>query len=374
MAYEDNFDYTSNVKAAIRGDEEAFTRLYLQSYDLVYATCRSSVSDRSMTDDMVQETYIQVYHKLYQIKDPSKFNGWVCTVARNICYRENESNKTKERERRTTPIGGVHDDNMADERILYQMNRDEFNELANDDFVGQLLSDLNEEERRCILLYSEGYKEKEIAEMLEIPLGTVKSRKHYALGKMRKQAEEIEEKEGYKLHGFTAPAFFSALRILRRVQEALGFSAAAPASTFQAEQKANPADSVGKASVAAGAKASSHVMLWRILAVVLSLGVVAAAVSLAITHRTQNAGSLISSRSVVTSVSRSAAAGGGQAANRNRSQANSTTAARANRAQQAAQNRGQQNAANNNRSAPQTQAANLATTADDRVFNMDVNN
>ena len=162
--------------------------------------------------------------------------------------------------------------------------------------------------------------------------------------------------------------------ILRRVQEALGFSAAASASTFQAEQKANPADSVGKASVAAGAKASSHVMLWRILAVVLSLGVVAAAVSLAITHRTQNAGSLISSRSVVTSVSRSAAAGGGQAANRNRSQANSTTAARANRAQQAAQNRGQQNAANNNRSAPQTQAANLATTADDRVFNMDVNN
>ena len=38
MAYEDNFDYTSNVKAAIRGDEEAFNRLYWQSYDLVYAT------------------------------------------------------------------------------------------------------------------------------------------------------------------------------------------------------------------------------------------------------------------------------------------------------------------------------------------------
>lgn len=162
MAYEDNFDYTSNVKAAIRGDEEAFNRLYWQSYDLVYATCRSSVSDRSMTDDMVQETYIQVYHKLYQIKDPSKFNGWVCTVARNICYRENGSNKTKEKERRTTPIGGVHDDNMADERILYQMNRDEFNELANDDFVGQLLSDLNEEERRCILLYSEATKRKKL--------------------------------------------------------------------------------------------------------------------------------------------------------------------------------------------------------------------
>lgn len=206
MAYTKQFDYTENIQQILGGSEEAFNRLYMQSIGLVESACRKYLKDKTLTDDMVLDVYVQVRSSLSQLRDPEKFNGWVTTIARNRCFRENQLNETAERERQMTPIPDLHDDNVAEDRILYQAARDETADLENDEILRQIMADLSERERRCIYLsFMENYKDREIAKMLDIPLGTVKSSKHYAMKKMRRKADDIEDKEGIALHGFSFP-------------------------------------------------------------------------------------------------------------------------------------------------------------------------
>ena len=94
MAYSKQFDYTENIQQILGGSEEAFNRLYMQSIGLVEAACRKYLKDKTLTDDMVLDVYVQVRSSLSQLRDPEKFNGWVTTIARNRCFRENQRNET----------------------------------------------------------------------------------------------------------------------------------------------------------------------------------------------------------------------------------------------------------------------------------------
>lgn len=269
MACSKQFDYTENIQQILGGSEEAFNRLYMQSIGLVESACRKYLKDKTLTDDMVLDVYVQVRSSLSQLRDPEKFNGWVTTIARNRCFRENQRNETAERERRTTPIPDLHDDNVAEDRILFQTARDETADLENDELLRQIMADLSERERRCIYLYfMENYKDREIAEMLNIPLGTVKSSKHYAMKKMRRKADDIEEKEGIALHGFSFPALIHARRLYQSLRDP---SIAASAA-------------VSAPAPIAAAHTAGVSFWWKLLAIMLTIGVAAGGIGYGISY------------------------------------------------------------------------------------------
>jgi RNA polymerase sigma factor (sigma-70 family) len=72
------------VKAALRGDTEAFRCLVEAYQQTVYLSVLSLVRDEFQAQDLTQETFVRAYLKLEQLKDPAKIRAWLCGIARNV--------------------------------------------------------------------------------------------------------------------------------------------------------------------------------------------------------------------------------------------------------------------------------------------------
>ena len=134
----------------------------------------------SELDDAVQETFVKVYHSLPEFKGDAKFETWLYRIAVNTAYDINRKRKSfsklisswlESQEKQTPP--------SLDQKMLVQ----------------EALMKLPFKDRTVLVLhYLEGYKQDEIAELLDIPPGTVKSRLHHA----RKNMERILKEDGYE--------------------------------------------------------------------------------------------------------------------------------------------------------------------------------
>ncbi|GAB3276033.1 sigma-70 family RNA polymerase sigma factor [Kineosporia babensis] len=140
------------------------------------AYTESLVNDHYLAEDIVQETLIRAWRHAGGL-NPAKgsVRGWLLTVARNLTIdRSRSATSRHERVASEALPAGVHPDH-ADLVVDSQATED-------------LLSELSPEHRdviRFTCLY--GFTAKETALMLGIPVGTVKSRRHYALTVLRRQ-------------------------------------------------------------------------------------------------------------------------------------------------------------------------------------------
>ncbi len=124
----------------------------------LYHISKSILKNDCDCADAVQETIITAYSKLHSLRDERFFKTWLCRILINECYQICRANK------RIVPL----EDYMETEKPWEQQN-----ELGLFDAIMELRTDL----RLVIVLhYIEGFKTTEMAEMLKIPEGTVKSR------------------------------------------------------------------------------------------------------------------------------------------------------------------------------------------------------
>ena len=192
--YTKNFDYETYVIQAAGGSETAFRKLYEQTYHFILKICQKNIMDARNAEDMLQETYIKAYQHLSQLKDPHMFPSWLSRIAKNTCYRYDEKITDKENERWENFVSGPNDDSDTNVGIWDVAIEEDVTPSLDDEFVyDSMLNILSEEERTCLLLTYEGYKENEISQMMTIPKGTVKSRKHYARKKMKEELEKYNE-------------------------------------------------------------------------------------------------------------------------------------------------------------------------------------
>jgi RNA polymerase sigma-70 factor (ECF subfamily) len=106
--------------------------------------------------------------------------AWILTIVRNLCYNKIRAGKVCEDLEQYEDLASESDDSEAvlDRAIL---------ESA--------MSILDEEERQVVILHAlTGYKHREIAEILDLPTGTVLSKYNRAIKKMRKEIERKEER------------------------------------------------------------------------------------------------------------------------------------------------------------------------------------
>ena len=68
--------------AVASGDQDAFSRLYVDYVRLVHAILLGRVPRRDV-DDLVQEVFIAAYTRIRELRDPAAFGGWIATIARN---------------------------------------------------------------------------------------------------------------------------------------------------------------------------------------------------------------------------------------------------------------------------------------------------
>lgn len=161
------------VNAVNQGDFTAFEALYLRHRDWVVALAYRFTTDHQLSSDVLQETF------LYFLK---KFPGFTLTARLQTFLYPAVKNLSIAARRKVVRLQG-------DNSVLETMAAPEPAQATNQssDELSATLAALPEEQREVLLLrFVEGFSLNEIAEAMEIPLGTVKSRLHNALTTLRK--------------------------------------------------------------------------------------------------------------------------------------------------------------------------------------------
>jgi len=158
-----------------KGDKRAFDELYKRySQQLVGYFFRMLWKDREKAEDFMHDIFAKIIKKP-ELFDPSrKFKTWVFSVANNMC--KNEYKKQEVRKNTSSGLDSSYN--------VHDFNANVLNEVHESDFkrqFAQSLNDLDEKHSEVFTLrHIEGLSIKEIAEILEISDGTVKSRLFYA--------------------------------------------------------------------------------------------------------------------------------------------------------------------------------------------------
>ncbi|MFD1775814.1 sigma-70 family RNA polymerase sigma factor [Paenibacillus rhizophilus] len=168
----------------LAGSREAYSQLYERTITEVYRTVRFLIGGSSDTDDVVQEIYIQMYRSLGQYDAARPFRPWLMGVAmRQIrAYRRKRWNYIR-LIKKAQQSGSAADHDFSGEvadKVSYRPLIESVERLP------------YKLKQVVILHYLNEYSQEEIADALGIPLGTVKSRIHAALKKLRsKRSSEI---------------------------------------------------------------------------------------------------------------------------------------------------------------------------------------
>lgn len=163
------------VLQAQSGNNEALNELYKSVQDPLFRYLVSLVTDPSLAEDILQEVFIRIYRKLRWLREPEAFRAWAYQIASREAFRH------LKRERRWT-------DQIRDEATLgaVLLSEHEFPaELVQS--LPELIGNLSPASRAVVVLY---YLHEmslvETAAVLDIPLGTVKSRLAYGLESLRR--------------------------------------------------------------------------------------------------------------------------------------------------------------------------------------------
>jgi RNA polymerase sigma-70 factor, ECF subfamily len=180
---------------AARGRELAFRELLVRYERPVFSLIYRMVRDRTLAEDLSQEAFIRAFNAIGSYKTSYKFSNWILKIANNhtIDY-------LRKRKLDTVSIDGSPHARTADEAHQSQLvieSRDEnpheyveHRELGSQ--IEQAIAGLREEYRTVIVLrHVEGYPYDEIADIMELPLGTVKTYLHRARGELRESLAHL---------------------------------------------------------------------------------------------------------------------------------------------------------------------------------------
>lgn len=177
----------SLIDRSLAGDEAAFADLFHQHKNLVYKTAYLLLNNPQEAEDALQEVFIQV-HQVLDSYDPSRgaFTTWLYRVTVNHCLN---------RRRRKRQVVQPLDEGILPHRANGHQRPPETH-LETDETIRQALSRLSEKLRAVVVLrYFWDLPYAEIADILDIPLGTVKSRLSLALNTLRQEVGHSHQEE-----------------------------------------------------------------------------------------------------------------------------------------------------------------------------------
>ena len=161
------------VRRAQQGDHEAFDALAGEAYDRLFALAHRILRDPERGKDAVQECLVRAWRDLRGLRDPDRFDAWLHRLLVNACYDEARRRKARAFEVHLLPIERAAPSHPYDE-------------IADRDQLERGFRRLPVEHRAVLVMHHYlGLRLPQIADVLGVPEGTVRSRLHYATGAMR---------------------------------------------------------------------------------------------------------------------------------------------------------------------------------------------
>jgi RNA polymerase sigma-70 factor (ECF subfamily) len=183
------------VARALEGREDAYRELIRRYERPVFSLVYRMVRDREQAEDLAQETFIKVLNNIEKYSPEFKFSSWILKIANNLAI-----DALRRRKLDTISIDGAANASSAAEveATSIQLADDSENaldELANRELGSAIeiaIGRLRPMYRSCILMrHVDGRSYEEIAQLLDLPLGTVKTYIHRARHELRTALEHL---------------------------------------------------------------------------------------------------------------------------------------------------------------------------------------
>jgi len=172
------------------GEEDAFRKLIKRYHASLYSFLSQFLNRNDLVEDVFQETFIQLYTSRASFDVSRPLHPWLFTIA---------ANKAKDflrKQQRTSaiPIGQTtNNEEMSFEDMLNMLDSEDnppYEELEKDEMalqVRRIIANMPENLREILILsYFNKFSYKQMADILSIPIGTIKSRLHTAVGRFSK--------------------------------------------------------------------------------------------------------------------------------------------------------------------------------------------
>jgi RNA polymerase sigma factor (sigma-70 family) len=167
------------ITRAQQGDQHAFHQLYETYHRRIFALCWRMLADKDSAEDVCQEVFVQLWQKISNFRGESKFATWLHSVATNIVLGHLRKQKNW-----LQRIFSIEEQSVAEASV----------ELIDDTISSALdskIQQLPERARLVFVLFAvEGYRHEEIANMLNMAVGSSKSQYHRARNLLRESLSE----------------------------------------------------------------------------------------------------------------------------------------------------------------------------------------
>jgi RNA polymerase sigma-70 factor (ECF subfamily) len=168
------------VELAQQGDRDAYEALVRASARSLYLIAYRIVRDVDLAEDAVQRTLVAIWQDLPSLRDPDRFDAWTYRILIRFCGEE---------ARRRRRIGVT----IVDISEVTPITADGVADIAVRDQLDRAFQTLSQPHRAVVVLHHYvGLSLGEIADVLDIPYGTVGSRLHHAMRAMRASIEAAD--------------------------------------------------------------------------------------------------------------------------------------------------------------------------------------
>lgn len=165
------------MAAAQRGDREAYVDLIRTRGDRLFGLAHRILRDVDRAEDALQDALVIAWRDVRGLRDPDRFDAWLHRLVVRVCISEATRERRRVTNLRVLPVDGP----AAPDELLGIADRDQ---------LERGFRRLPPEQRAILVLYHyAGYAPSEIAETLDIPAGTARSRLHHAHRAMRAALE-----------------------------------------------------------------------------------------------------------------------------------------------------------------------------------------
>ncbi len=173
----------SLVERAMRGDAGAFDALIERHGDHLHSVARRILRDPYLAEDATQRALLDVWRSLPTLREPDRFEAWIHRLLVNACYAEARHER---RHRGTVPLRVIDETSHEDPAATFATRQQ----------LDMAFRRLGVEHRTVVvLIHYVGMSAIEAAAVMGTPVGTVRSRLHYALKHLRAAVEADDRYE-----------------------------------------------------------------------------------------------------------------------------------------------------------------------------------
>lgn len=197
MAMKNHFETESDallIERSKRGEARAFDELIKRYQTRIVQLCFHMLHDHELANDVAQEALIHAYRGLKDFRMQSGFYTWLYRIAVNLCLNQIKKERSAKKAELKELSYSTKEGQEYIDKIRQWLPEEYTDSQGLQEAIERGLLTLSPGHKAVLMMFDiEGVSQKEIARILKIAEGTVRSRLHYARQHMRKYLKEYRE-------------------------------------------------------------------------------------------------------------------------------------------------------------------------------------